>query len=465
MSTLERLCLAMGMANRAFTQYLEYDFNSFARLRDTFMAANEEGLYILGGDTDDGEEINASFSLRDTDFGDFTKKRILRVHLGLEAGGDVMFGFAPDKGAFTYRVVTDAGSDRGPWVNFDGAVRGRYFQFKLGNLDGSWFALDSAVVTTAGKRRINLFTGSTGLQTRVDMARIPYDPETGMHAMATALNVDVDPSGRVSRRKGYTKAQPGSFHSLFCAGGQCLVVQEHPGTAALYRVSEDGSLKGVRSGLTKGARMGYHALNGMICYSNGHENGVYLEGAETSTPWVMGDIPAGLKSDAEFCDPPVARHISSMGLHMILADSEDRRVLWCSHQGAFNAFRLDDGHITFEHPITMVKAVQDGLWVGTEGETLFLSGVVPEEWAIARRLPERVKEYSASQLPVPSHRMGLQDIQGEGFIWVSDRGLCWGGPAGQHVNLSEPFIDPRDFEGNKGACLVTEDKVIATIEP
>ena len=460
----ERLCLAMGIPGRAFTQYTDFDFNSFARLGDAFLAASEDGLFLLGGPDDAGEDIAAEFALKDTDFGDPTPKRVLRARFGLEADGDLIFGLAPDKGAYTYRVITGAGEERGPWENFDPAKRGRYFQFKMLNLEGADFSLDSVVLTTAGKKPVNLFAWSTGLHTRVNTTRIPFDPETGMHALAMAINVDVDRTGRVCRRKGYTRLQAGHFHSLHCAGGHCLVVQEHSGTAAIYRVNEDGSLRGIRSGLTKGRPMAFHTLNGLICYSNGRENGVYIEGLEASTPWTMGEQPAGLRRDVEFHDPPLASCISSMGLHMLLADAGSPGTLWYSNDGSFNAFRLDDAHISFPDPITMIAPVSDGAWIGTERETVFLSGTNPDEWTVARRLREGVKARSRSATAIRIQSLGIEDAQGDGFFWISNRGVCWGGPGGHHINLSEPFIDPRDFDGAAGACLVAEDKAIFTIE-
>lgn len=48
---------AVNTRTQAVTEYLNYDFHSFAQLGDRYIAAGPEGLYELDGDTDDGALI------------------------------------------------------------------------------------------------------------------------------------------------------------------------------------------------------------------------------------------------------------------------------------------------------------------------------------------------------------------------------------------------------------------------
>jgi hypothetical protein len=458
----------MNLRNHAITQFDGFNFNSFAKNGESYMAANEDGLFLLGGNDDDGTDIDAFFILKNTDFGDFTHKRFLRAHFGYESDGAITFSLSPDEAAYFDKLVETGttGKQGYKWVNLDTVYRGRYWQAKVSNKDGADFAIDSIILTGTGKKQYLLLSGSTGLSTRVDTTRIPYDPEAGVQALAQAVNVDIDDTGRVRRRQGFSELQAGSFHSLFCQGGHCLVIQEHTSTAALYRVSQDGVLTGIRSGLTKGRRMSFHSVNSQIYYSNGIETGIYDESTGASSPWAKNaNIVDAIRVDREGYDPPPARNIASIGAFMLISDASSPSVLWWSDPLNFSSFNLDDGHIDLAHPVTMLKAVRDGVWVGTDRETLFISGVTPGEWGIARRIPYGVNAFSGTHEPVSAVRLGLEHSEGEGFLWLSDRGVCWGGNGGQYVELGHEAVDWREWQGNTGGALLAEDKVIFTLEP
>jgi hypothetical protein len=150
---------------------------------------------------------------------------------------------------------------------------------------------------------------------------------------------------------------------------------------------------------------------------------------------------------------------------MLVVDDLAPSVIWCSDPLNFHSFNLDDGHLDVAEPITMLKAVRDGVWVGTGRETMFIAGKVPGEFEIARRIPYGVNSSTVGHDTVSSFRMGFENISGDGFLWLSDRGICWGGDGGQFVELGHDVVDWREWQGNTGAALIAEDKVIFTLEP
>lgn len=89
----------MNLVNRALTQYAGYNFNSFARAGEILLAANEDGLYQLGGETDDGDDITAFAVLTLTNLGDYRVKRFIRAHIGLEADGETVITLSTDEAA------------------------------------------------------------------------------------------------------------------------------------------------------------------------------------------------------------------------------------------------------------------------------------------------------------------------------------------------------------------------------
>ena len=70
---------------------------------------------------------------------------------------------------------------------------------------------------------LTIFSSTTGLNTKIDPARIKFDPASGLADLAVAVNVDIDSTGRIGRRKGFAAtARTEDIHSLWCDGGACL---------------------------------------------------------------------------------------------------------------------------------------------------------------------------------------------------------------------------------------------------
>jgi hypothetical protein len=67
---------------RPIAAYDNYNFNSFCRVGDTYYAAGDDGLYRLGGATDDGAPIDASITTMMLDFGSPRQKRVNSAYVG-----------------------------------------------------------------------------------------------------------------------------------------------------------------------------------------------------------------------------------------------------------------------------------------------------------------------------------------------------------------------------------------------
>lgn len=141
--------------------------------------------------------------------------------------------------------------------------------------------------------------------------------------LAVAVNVDIDQSGAVARRAGYTLAAAGAAHSLWAdpTGTSCFVVQG----GALKRLNADYSTTALRQ-LAGTGRVSYCAVNGLVYYTNGEDSGVVEHGADRSwglpppaPPGVTaaggGALPAGryqftmthVRADGQESGAPLAR--------------------------------------------------------------------------------------------------------------------------------------------------------------
>ena len=299
---------------------------------------------------------------------------------------------------------------------------------------------------------INIFRATDGLNTKVDPVRLDFDPETGITDLAAAYNVDIDQTGRVSRRKGYAAtAQTGSCHSLFCDGGECLFVT---GTS-LCLLGSDYSSTAVAT-VTSGARMAYLQLHGRIYWANGHEKG-YVE-AGTNNTWIKGSY-VGPDTTRQYSDPPVGTILAFFDGRVVVGQGS---VLWYSDTFNLHAFDLARDFVPLENHIRMAAPLAGGIWVGTDKDIAFLEGTSFQDLTYRKRADYPAVEGTAREISLD--KIGMQGLSlGLGVIFASSRGICLGTAEGQLYNLTEQRLNYPS--ARFGAGLVIDDRYIATLEP
>ena len=127
------------------SRYENFDFHSFARFGQDYLAATDDGIYLLEGDSDNGTAIDASAVTGSTDFGDSRSKRVLGAYMGLASAGQTHLTLLTDgertTGPFQLRVSATAGQVERTKLQ-KGIKSGRW-QFKLENFEGSDLELTS----------------------------------------------------------------------------------------------------------------------------------------------------------------------------------------------------------------------------------------------------------------------------------------------------------------------------------
>lgn len=109
------------------------------------------------------------------------------------------------------------------------------------------------------------FKGFRGLRNDVDPERL----ESG--DLVVAENVDLDNSGRLSRRSGYVLQMAGDVHSLWADSEVCLFVQG----STLKRLNDDLSTATSVKSLSSNDPVSYDRLNDTVYYSNGTDTGAF----------------------------------------------------------------------------------------------------------------------------------------------------------------------------------------------
>lgn len=281
---------------------------------------------------------------------------------------------------------------------------------------------------------ITLYTGSTGLNTVDDPVRIPFDKETGVTGLAEAVNVSITRSGRIGRRKGYQKIATGIFHSLFCNQGNAYIAKDRQQDTAIFRINNDLSLKGVRSGLEKHSRIGWcQHPSGKVFYSNGQQKGYIIE--DTSYPWKVGEY-YGPDTLRNFTGPPDGNHLEYAFGRMFIGQD---KIVWWSEPYRVDLYDLTRNFWQFGSCVRMIKAVATGLFISDEKSTWFYQGTNPYEATPIKVANYPALEWSEVYDMVEAAEIGL-DTGGLCACWISTEGACIGTPDGKMINLNRKQV-------------------------
>lgn len=140
--------IAMNMSHFAVTDYVGYDFNSLAYFNGKFLGGGQNGIFVLGGNNDNGTKINARAKMPVLDsYLDVLKKARDawltcrtdgQMMLVVQMGEDLYYDdiFEPTGRAYEYRCKLPKGIDE------------RFLAFELRNVDGSDFDNNNLRFTT-----------------------------------------------------------------------------------------------------------------------------------------------------------------------------------------------------------------------------------------------------------------------------------------------------------------------------
>ena len=135
--------LELNLTNRAAAQTTK-DFNSACMFDGVPLGATASGLYRIGGYTDHGTAIPALIRSGMLDLGTERIKRFRFFYFGLQASGALKLTVLCDgTDAASYTVNGGNGGAREVRVPISRTYQGRYWQWQVENVSGSFFALYS----------------------------------------------------------------------------------------------------------------------------------------------------------------------------------------------------------------------------------------------------------------------------------------------------------------------------------
>lgn len=292
-----------------------------------------------------------------------------------------------------------------------------------------------------------------GLNTQAAPEALGWDSRTGAWEAARLLDVDVlDGGRRVRRRPGRVRVDSRHWRDAFTApdGATYAVVE-----AAICRVLPDLSAVPLVALATPG-RVAWTALDDLVFWANGLEKGLVQHGE----PAAWGGIPYPSAAEADrFVSPPAGTVLGAHGGRVWIGDG----CMLCFTEGAGGWHFWQDAAAQIEMPgeITMIRSVDDGLYVGTTAGTYVLAGMDPARMPFRRVSIDPV--IPGSDLSVRADDWGRFDPQ-NAALWTSPRGICLGLSQGLLVNLTTNRV-ALDVPASEAAAIVLPRRYIAILHP
>jgi hypothetical protein len=145
---------AYNLNTEAPSSYEQFRFNSFAQLGRDYYGMNEDGIHILTGDTDDGEDINAVMTTGLSDFDDSTLKTVPVIYASARSHKEMLLTARVDNYPdYSYTFIGKPAELAPVRVKLGRGLKGLNWQLELSNKDGAFIEIDALDVPTVSTSR------------------------------------------------------------------------------------------------------------------------------------------------------------------------------------------------------------------------------------------------------------------------------------------------------------------------
>lgn len=128
--------IVMNLAKQRFSEYQNYDFNSFCTLDDEVYGANDLGIFKMEGEKDNNSNISASMAFNASDFGIQKEKRVKAVYIGQSSSGCLVLKVSTEDEKTRYYEVKQNQKTHTQKVPMSLNAKSRYWKFDLVNSNG-----------------------------------------------------------------------------------------------------------------------------------------------------------------------------------------------------------------------------------------------------------------------------------------------------------------------------------------
>jgi hypothetical protein len=146
---------AYNLNTEAAAFYEQYRFNSFARNGNNYYGMNEDGIHVLTGDTDNGEDIDAMITLPKTDFGQKALKTIPEVFASASSEREMKLTSRVDEYPdYDYTFIGKPGVLAPVRVKLGRGLKGRMWQLEIKNKEGAYMEIDALDIPVTALSRM-----------------------------------------------------------------------------------------------------------------------------------------------------------------------------------------------------------------------------------------------------------------------------------------------------------------------
>jgi hypothetical protein len=268
--------------------------------------------------------------------------------------------------------------------------------------------------------------------------------QTGMITFLNrAEGVDLGNRRNLERRDGYRTVRTISgqwVHSLWSNGDNIALVMSDD---KMLRLNVDLTTTILMTGFAL-RRMSFVQAGLNIYFTNGVEIGCYDDNGVRALATPTDPFKAALKPG----------HIIEYYNHTLYTAVNN--VLYCSDPVFIEQYDIRRGLIPFPSRITMVKAVEDGLWVSDLSRVYFLQGTNMYDFQTIRKSSYPALENSA----VATDSVYLNgDNPAQCVIFSTTQGVCVGFSGGSFVNQTiDRYHIPESFIANAAFVRTQKDK-------
>ena len=290
--------------------------------------------------------------------------------------------------------------------------------------------------------------------------------------LAAAVNVDIDDAGQAHRRRGHHRVAAGAWHSVWEGEDATYGVKNQ----VLGVINPDYSFRPLVP--VNDDPIAYVQIDKTVYFTSETVAGKIVDGEVV--PWgapdgqnfwyspVVNPSPTLPAIRGRLLGrPPLASCMTSYNGRIYMGSG---RTVWATELYAYDYVDKTRNFWQFEGDITMIAAVTDGIYVGTNEGCYFVGGTLIE--------PKRMKIMDAAVIPRTAVFMPIEvgnplllqrnpnQNMTVSVAFLTSAGHCLGGDSGQCFNITEDrFIFPGAVRG--AALFRRQDGVnqyVATIE-
>ena len=277
-----------------------------------------------------------------------------------------------------------------------------------------------------------------------------FEPEhLGPRDLTYAINIDLDDKGHPARRKGYTKLFSGGYSNLFESDdGVVYCIKD----GALGRLQSDFSFHSLATGFPIPCPlMAWQQVGPWIYFSSRAFSGKVNRTTDAVAQWGASQplwfspivdptptLPA--VRGRLYKAPPLCEFMAYFNGRLYMGR---KRQVWYTELYLYDWIDATQGFWTFEADVTMIGAVSDGIYVGTEEGVWFISKTWQWEAKAVAAKRVRVMDFGVipgSMIYVPAElanppqvdlkadtpvKVSIAFLTKEGYCGGQDGGLCY----------------------------------------